>query len=168
MTRDAILAALTAEQALICTLSGEAADEPIHGIVAVGCAIRNRVQRDLGGDNRPDWWGEGYKSVCLKHVMKDGRPIGQFTCWWEANSNTARVYALAESLLEGGPHESQTLLAELQWIAQGLIADRLRDHVRGADHYLTADLFRKSPPPWARGRTPVASMGAHLFFRLAS
>lgn len=163
MTREAIRAALSDVQALVCTLYGEAANEPIQGIVACGCVIRNRVLADLGHDGRPDWWGESFRDVCLKSW--------QFSCWWEKNSNTDRVYALAEALLAKQPYGDQSLIAELQWIAEGLIGDQLRDITRGADHYVTTSLYRMAAPKWAlyadgRKRAPIVTIGAHSFFRL--
>jgi N-acetylmuramoyl-L-alanine amidase len=164
MTREQIRAALTDDQALVCTLFGEAANEPIHGQIAVGCVIRNRVLADLGSDQKPDWWGETFKGVCLKSW--------QFSCWWEKNGNSERVYALAEALINKQPYGDRSLIAELQWISAGLIGDQLRDITRGADHYITASLYRIAPPKWARlsngeRRTPVCSVASHIFFRLS-
>ena len=163
MTRESIRAALTDDQALVCTLFGEAAAEPIQGIIACGCVVRNRVLADLGGDGKPDWWGETFKGVCLKSW--------QFSCWWEKNANSERVYALAQALISKQPYGDRSLIGELQWISAGLIGDQLRDITRGSDHYLTASLFRAAPPSWAKlsngtMRTPTIAVGAHLFFRL--
>lgn len=157
MTREQIRAAVTDPIALVCTLYGEAANQPIQGIVGVGCAIRNRVLADLGGDGQPDWWGEGFAGVCLKSA--------QFSCWWEQHPNTDRVYQLAEALIARQPVGEGNLLAELRWIAAGLIENQIRDHVRGATHYVTSALYTKQPPAWTRGRAVVATMGAHVFFR---
>lgn len=157
MTRDQIRAALTDPTALVCTLYGEARNEPIGAQIAVGCAIRNRVQADLGGDGKPDWWGETFKGVCLAKW--------QFSCWWETNANSDRVYALAEALIQKQPVGDASLIAELQWIAHGLIENQLRDHVNGADHYLTTALLRTRPPTWVGAMRPVAVVGAHSFFR---
>jgi hypothetical protein len=164
MTREEIRAALTDDQALVCTLFGEAAGEAIHGQIAVGCVIRNRVLADLGGDGKPDWWGETFKGVCLKSW--------QFSCWWETNANSERVYQLADALIRKQPYGDRTLVAELQWISAGLIGDQLRDITRGSDHYMTAALYRTAPPKWARLangtlRAPTCSVASHVFFRLA-
>lgn len=151
----------TDQIALICTLFGETANEPIQGIIGVACVIRNRVKIDLNRDDKPDWWGESYKGVCLK---KD-----QFTCWWQSNENTARVYALAEVLITNQTVTLHSgLVAELQYIAEGIILDKFRDHTHGADHYLTTDLLEANPPDWARTGKRVAVLGAHTFFRLSA
>ena len=55
------------------TIWGEARGEGFAGQVAVGWAIRNRVEADLGNDGKPDWWGEGYVGVC--------KAPWQFSCW---------------------------------------------------------------------------------------
>lgn len=161
--RDVIRATLSDEQALVCTLYGEAAGEAIHGQIAVGCCIRNRVLADLGGDGKPDWWGESFTGVCLKSW--------QFSCWWEKTANSERVYALAQALIARQPYGERSLVAELQWIAAGIIGDQLRDITRGADHYMTAALYRAAPPAWAKlangqKRTPICSVASHVFFRL--
>lgn len=153
MTREQIRAALTDQQALICTLFGEAAGEPIEGQVAVACVIRNRA-------THPRWWGSGIKGVCLAP--------SQFSCWWERTQNTDRVYALADALIRRqGATSSRTVVSQLHWVAAGVLDDLLVDNTRSADHYLTDRLFRSAKcPPWARGKTPVARIGAHVFFRL--
>src|SRR5690606_25968870 len=91
MTREAIKAELTDRQVLTCTLVGEVLNEPLDGVMAVAGTIRNRVLADIHSDHKPDWWGEGYKGVCLK--------AWQFSCWHERNTNTDRVFEVAESLI---------------------------------------------------------------------
>jgi hypothetical protein len=156
MDRATLRGLLTDRHALTCTLYGEAAGEPVHSQIAVGCVIRNRVHMDVGKDGKPDWWGEGYVGVCLAKM--------QFSCWWEDTPNSARLYALAEALIKRTPIGEQSLVTELQWVAEGLIGEQLRDVTRGATHYLTAALYKAAPPNWAKGRPIVASVGAHLFF----
>ncbi len=153
MTREQLRAALTERDALTCTLLGEAGGEPIDGQIAVGCVIRNRA-----ASTTVHWWGKGIKGVCLAPA--------QFSCWWERAQNTDRVYATAEALL--ARHPVGPLVAELQWIAEGIIGGVIRDHVAAADHYMTTELFRRHPPVWAQpGRVaPVAIVGHHTFFRL--
>jgi hypothetical protein len=50
------------------------------------------------------------------------------------------------------------------------MSGHLLDRVRGADHYLTTDLFEKIQMRhgrhWAKGQTPVARVGDHTFLRL--
>lgn len=152
--RSAIRAGLSDVNALTCTLYGEAAGEPLIGQIGVACVIRNRVLADIGQDGKPDWWGEGYRGVCLAPA--------QFSCWWEQNANTDRVYTLAKQLIVS----ASGILPELQWVAHGVVEGQIQDHTNGADHYVAATLFRYRPPTWAKGKTPVASLGNHVFFRL--
>ncbi len=153
MRREDIRAALDDRTALICTLLGECASEPIDGQVAVASVIRNRA-------THPRWWGRGVAEVCLREH--------QFSCWWERNANTDRVYALAEALLRGtAATGSRSLVGQLQWIAVGVIDDILPDASNGADHYLTGALLRSPQcPAWATGKPLTAEIGGHVFMRL--
>lgn len=153
MTRDQLRASLTDRIALIATLLGECANEPVEGQIAVASVIRNRA-------TNPRWWGRGWKGVCLAK--------SQFSCWWETNQNSTRVYALAEALLTGqaatGP---QSVVSQLSWVASGVMEDVLIDNARGADHYLTSRLLASgNAPGWATSARPVVRVGGHSFFRL--
>lgn len=153
MTRQELRAVISPQTALICTLLGEAASEPIEGQIAVACVVRTRA-------THPRWWGRSIKEVCVAPA--------QFSCWFENNANTARVYGLAEALhLRQDATGARSLIGQLQWIAAGVIDDLLLDNTGGADHYLTRALYQSAAcPSWARGRTPVATIGAHVFLRL--
>jgi hypothetical protein len=157
---EATRSALTDQQALICTLYGEAAGETMSSRVAVACAIRNRVLADLGNDGKPDWWGEGYRGVCLKKW--------QFSCWWETSPNTKRLYAFAQHVLSGTPppfQRDQILQAELAAIADGIMSGRMEDVTHGATHYLTIKLLQAKPPAWTSKMQRVATIGAHAYFK---
>lgn len=154
MTREEIRGRVTDEQALTATVYGEAAGEPVEGIIAVACVIRNRATAKPA-----HWWGRGYRGVCLAP--------SQFSCWWEDNANATRVYALAEQLILAGPQGERSVVSEIRWIAAGVIAEQLRDVTRNSDHYLTARLFGGPDcPKWAAGRVPTTRIGGHAFFRL--
>lgn len=149
--RQEIRAALSDREALICTLLGEAAGEPVEGQIAVASVIRNRA-------THPRWWGNGYAAVCLKDH--------QFSCWWEDNANTGRVYGLALQLLEGQPIGNAGVVPQLAWIAEGIIGQQLLDRSHGADHYVTATLYGSmKAPAWARA-PHIAKVGGHVFFNL--
>ncbi len=152
MTREEIRAAMTDETALVATLFGEAAGEPIDGLIAVASVIRNRALS-------PRWWGTGYRGVCLAK--------SQFSCWWETNANSERVYAVADALIAGGPSDERSTLSEIRWVAAGVMGEQLKDLSMRSDHYLTQSLFRSTASPaWAKGRIPVTRVGSHAFFRL--
>lgn len=153
MTRQNLRAVVTDQTALICTLLGECANEPLEGQVAVASVIRTRVKH-------PRWWGTGWRGVCLKQ--------GQFSCWWEKNDNTKRVYELAEAMRARtdatGP---LSIVGQLHWIASGVMDDMLLDNTGTSDHYLAAWLYQSDQcPSWARRKRPVARIGNHVFLRL--
>jgi spore germination cell wall hydrolase CwlJ-like protein len=153
VTREQLRSVLSDQTALIATLLGEAANEPVEGQIAVACVVRNRARH-------PRWWGRSIRGVCVAK--------SQFSCWFENNTNTERVYALADAL-----HRRQdatgplSVVGQLHWIAAGVIDDMLLDNTGGADHYLTRALYQSAAcPTWAKGRAPVATHGAHVFLRL--
>lgn len=133
------------------TLAGEAAGEPMNARVAVACAIRNRVLR-------PGWWGRDYASVCLK--------AWQFSCWFEKNANSARLYTLAESVLTGAIAPADAaMLDPLSAIVDGVMSGVIPDSVSGATHYVTKALLAVAPPVWSINRTPCIVVGHHAFFK---
>jgi N-acetylmuramoyl-L-alanine amidase len=153
--------ALSDVQVLACTLYGEARSETPEGILAVACVIRNRVNLDLKGDKKPDWWGEGYTGVCLKPM--------QFSCWspkgGEGNYN--KLAALVAGLKSGPVADPRYL--ECAWIATGVIKGWVRDVTFGADHYYAPKAMQ--PPSWAKGFVPLNNIHPfgrtnHLFYRL--
>lgn len=147
-----LLAALTERQVVALTVYGEARGERVEGKVAVACVIRNRVN-----ENR---FGVGFKAVCLAPW--------QFSCWkreggaanHDAIMTTARLMAAGKAAgAQLGPR-----LRECDWIAEGIIGDRLQDITRKATHYITRQLWETKPPKWAMDQTPCIGIGAHVFF----
>ena len=126
-----------AERTVAATVWGEARGEPRAGQVAVAWVIKNRVAR-------PAWWGRDWAGVCTAPQ--------QFTCWWDDQAERVRsVDARSvgyEACLE---------------VARQVMAGTVADPTHGADHYY-ADTI--PTPKWARGRTPTARIGRHVFFRL--
>lgn len=141
---------------LACTLYGEARSESTESILAVACVVRNRVKADLGNDGKPDWWGEGYRGVCLKPW--------QFSCWHPEGGagNYARMVKLVADLKVGPVTEPR--YTECAWIATGVINDWVRDVSMGADHYHQVSLTPR--PSWAQAKTPIKQVGSHLLYRL--
>lgn len=151
MTETEIKAALSDFDALWLTLFGEARSEPVEGQIAVACVIRNRVK----GARR---FGQSYRSVCLKPL--------QFSCWNEgADANHTRLMLLATEVV-GKFWAATPRMQQLMFLAEGIIGGQLEDRVKGADHYLTTDLYVTKPPKWTKGQQPVAHVGAHTFFAL--
>lgn len=158
MTDAAAIALLSTDQVLAITLYGEARGEQVEGRIAIASVIRNRVNTDLGGDQKPDWWGEDYKGVCLAPW--------QFSCWTPkgGEQNYAEIMSVVRAAVNGaaiGP-----IMRECAWIAFGIIGGDIRDRVKGATHYYNpaAMVPKNRVPDWAKGKTPVALVGSHLFF----
>lgn len=151
MTRAEVLHLLLplADDAILgLTLYGEARGEPIEGIIAAGCCVRNRVH-----DTRARW-GTSYRAVCLQPA--------QFSAWWEAGSNQQTLLDAAHLLIAGDPPPA--LLEQCAWVALGVSRGALVDIVKGANHYHVATLNPR--PSWAAGHTPVVQKGHHVFYRL--
>lgn len=151
----ALVEKATEPQRVTIVLYGEGRSEPLNGLVAVGCAIRNRVKTDLGNDGKPDWWGEGYSEVVLKKQ--------QFSCLFPAGGekNYKRVLQFAERLVSGqaitDPKERQCI-----WVAHGVIGDYVLDITKNSTHYHVATQAPR--PKWARGLSPVIQCGGHSYY----
>lgn len=161
MTDDQTKAALSDFEAFYLTLWAEARGEPIEGIVSVACVIRNRVLADLGHDNKPDWWGEGYRGVCLKPF--------QFSCWNDGADENHQALIAKARLVIGDYAERTTqpddpLVRQVKAVAECVMNGSFLDRTKGAVQYLTIGLFRINPPAWARGRKDGIPIGSQIFF----
>lgn len=163
MTLLEIKAALSDFDAFWLTLWAETRGEPIEGQIGVACVIRNRVAFDIGQDGKPDWWGEGYRGVCLAPA--------QFSCWNEGTeANHLAVVKLARLVL--GDYVDRSLLPndpivrQLKAVVECVMNGAFQDRVKGATHYLTTALY-SSPkrPRWAMG--PPLMLGSHVFVKAA-
>lgn len=129
------------------TLWGEARGEGLHGMIAVGWTIRNRVETDLNKDGKPDWWGEGYTGVC--------RAPYQFSCW---NKNDPNYPSLIGQKLIPANEFSLAIQA-----AQSVISGRTPDPTGGATHYYATSM--KTPPAWTAKGTRTQKIGNHIFYK---
>jgi len=134
-------------EAVSRTIFGEARGEPWLGKIAVAWCIRNRVEADLGNDGKPDWWGEGYEAVCKKRW--------QFTCWEESDPNS--------KFIASATPDTNDMLRDCIAAAALVMTGAVEDPTNGADHYFNP---AAANPDWAKGRTPVARIGRHVFYRL--
>lgn len=135
--------ALSEVDVVALTLWGEARGESLDGKAAVAWVIRNRAVRRE----------QTYKAVCLARA--------QFSCWWPSGgrANYQALSTLAAQIRE----RTDPLLEECRWVAEGVMRGVLWDRTRGADHYMTTELYHESPPAWAR-EMPVSSVvGNHTF-----
>jgi len=146
---------LTDPQIVALVLYGESRSEPVQGIVAVGNVIRNRVQADLGNDKKPDWWGEGYRGVCLK--------AWQFSCLHEKGGagNYKRVLEFAQKLASKTPITNERE-RQCVWVAHGITGDYALDNVKRSTHYHTAAITPR--PAWALNHVPAVQIGGHVFY----
>ena len=155
MTDADILAALTNETALACTMLGEARGDAAQGHssveerIAVACVIRNRTRT-------PKRWGDSLKAVCLAPK--------QFSCWNAGDPNRPRLLAIAYRLVTQQPSMDR-LVDETLYLAAGIASGILLDQTLGADHYVTEALY-KSPkrPSWVNALAFTRQIGAHVFF----
>jgi len=125
------------------TIFGEARGEPIKGMEAVANVVVNRARiSEIKGRY---WWGNGIIGVCQKPY--------QFSCWNRSDPSYQRLINVTES----NKHFATSLR-----IARRAVIGALPDHTSGATHY-HADYVS---PYWAKGETPVVTIGAHLFYKL--
>lgn len=132
------------------TLWAEARGETLEGQRAVLYVIINRLKA-------PGWWsrqnGDGIPDDTLAAVCHDRY---QFSCWNPSDRQSVRL------------HNPKTLkLIKVQRIRQWVVQELLQpgiDPTNGADHYCTRAAAKVTR--WAKGRTPVAVIGNHQFYRI--
>lgn len=146
------IATLPDEKIVALTLWGEIRGGSSAQKLNVANVIRNRVRATLRreGDNRPDWWGEGWRGVCLARA--------QFSCWFDAQRE--RMLTLPET-----DRQYQACLG----IARRVMAGRDPDPTNGATHYHTIarpEGVTTWPPAWGDVlRNETIRDGAHVFYR---
>lgn len=129
---------------------------PIANMVAVMCSVVNRQKAD------PARFGATVTEVCLKHA--------QYSCWTEGsgpNHDWLMGQVAALKLPAGSPGSlAAGVVTGCIGIAQRIIDGTHTDLVNGATHYYApvSMVPPGSVPPWAVGKSPVATVGDHLFF----
>jgi spore germination cell wall hydrolase CwlJ-like protein len=154
---EALRATVDDFQALALTLMFEGGGEPIEGRIAIGSVIRNRV-------GHPKRFQPTFRGVCTAR--------SQFSCWWSwgGAANFGRLVDVTDKLLRGETLPFSALetsvFQECCYVAEGIIGGQIRDRVRFATHYYNpaAMVPKGKVPEWAKGLSPVAKVGAHLFF----
>jgi hypothetical protein len=160
MTMD--LTQLTDAQVLGLTGAGEARARfvpghgwqpaPIEDMVACMCTAINRVAAD------PHRFGATVSDACFEHA--------QYSCWnAKSGSNHDWLLSQATAILTGrsiAPIVQQCISA-----ATRLLEAIIPDAVAGATHYYSPVSMVPTGrvPLWARGKTPVATVGDHIFFK---
>lgn len=132
------------------TLFGEARGEGWQGLVAVAWVIRNRAELSAAQEKRTGkalWWGG---PDLLSVVRKDW----QFSCWNADDPNCEKLRQL---------DELDPTFAQCRRVVEAVLTGMEPDPTNGATHYF-APRAVKSPPLWAKGKTPVAVVGRHEFY----
>jgi len=134
-----IFQALNETELLGILIIGEAEGEPIEGWIAVGSVVRNRVFYRK-------WDGETYHQVILMPK--------QFSCFDDVNVN--RMLKILDK-----PAESGIWWRQAKWVAQGIIAQNIRDNTSEALNYHS---FMVSPP-WDKKMVKTIQIGNHIFYK---
>lgn len=117
------------------TIYGEARGESTEGKIAVGHVILNRYQSQK--------WFAG------KTIAETCQKAWQFSCWNKSDPNCEKITNATEAVLK--PYWN---------IAERLINGEYKDNTNRATHYHTKNI----KPAWARGKTPSAIIGNHIFY----
>ena len=125
------------------TLWGEARNQGNEGMEAVANVVLNRVR--YAQEKNGFWWGDDIIQVCQKAY--------QFSCWNSSDPNSRKARAVDTRDLY--------FVTALR-IARRAVIDALSDNTNGATHYHTTAI----KPYWAKGVTPCARIGDHVFYRM--
>ena len=130
---------LSALDIVAATIWGEARNQGLQGMRAVACVIANRSRQTYRGK-------QDAAAVCLDPW--------QFSCWNAADPNLPKLQRIAADP-DGAYLAAVELAREVLPLGISDITDRAR-------HYYAVTL--KTPPYWARGKSPCKVIGDHLFF----
>lgn len=123
------------------TLFGEARGEGKEGMQAIANVVVNRVNSGV------TWWGDDIYSVCRKPW--------QFSCWNTSDPNRVLVLNV---------NTSNTVFQQCVDLATKAFEDLLDDITNGATSYYST--YMDAPPHWAIGKSPCATIGHALFFKI--
>jgi hypothetical protein len=126
------------------TIYGEARGESFEGKVAVAWVVVNRLNADSARLDR--LYGNDIGDICTKPL--------QFSCWHWKDPNY--------KLLQAAKLDTDPAFRACLGAACSVLAEAVPDPTSGATHYYAASL--KTPPAWAKGKEPCATIGKHLFF----
>ncbi len=119
------------------TVYGEARGESDQGRAAVAHVVLNRFRSDK-------WFSAGtIEAVCRKPF--------QFSCWNKVDPNRCQI--------ENANLDDSTFLRCFD-VAVGALSGRLPDPTAGSTHYHAA----RAQPKWAARKSPVGTVGRHVFY----
>jgi spore germination cell wall hydrolase CwlJ-like protein len=119
------------------TVYGEARGESEEGQAAVAWVIRNRAAAGR------DYMGKTIKEVCLKPQ--------QFSCWDSQDPNRNVLLTL---------DTNDSLYKKIRKVVEQVLNGTRPDNTYGSLHY-HANYIK---PSWTNGKTPVVTIGNHLFY----
>lgn len=126
------------------TIWGEARGEPLRGQEAIAHVVLNR--RTVAQQYGRFWWGDDVIEICQKPY--------QFSCWLDDDPNLAKLLMV---------NADNPIFATALRIARRAVNGALgADFTEGATHYHA----RHITPHWTKGRTPLAEIGNHIFYRI--
>lgn len=124
------------------TVWAECRGQPWEGQLAVAYVIRNRFEQ-------PSWWGTGLAGVCLKPW--------QFSCWNKSVEHGSQL-----DRLNNPATKKLKSYADAMAAVDVALAGLEPDPTNGAAYYCTPAVVNQTK--WARGKTPSAVIGGHVFF----
>ncbi|WP_147385496.1 cell wall hydrolase [Oleomonas cavernae] len=130
------------------TIFGEARGETMQGQIAVANVILNRVRIaqayfTKNGKSHPLYGSGTIGSACKARL--------QFSCW---NQGDPTYRAVVAANLDDARLQRATCAALM------VLHGQAADNTSGSTHYHTPAVS----PPWSRGKTPLCTIGGHLFF----
>lgn len=124
---------------------------PLDRMIAVMCIPLNRVAAS------PKRFGATVSAACLASA--------QFSCWNEGSGANHDWLAGQVAKMKAGEAVAD-VVTDCLMASTALLEKILPDVVHGATHYYAPMSMVPTGrvPPWAVGKTPVATSGGHLFF----
>ena len=119
------------------TVYGEARGESQDGQAAAVWVIRNRAAKGVA------YMGRSIKEVCLKPK--------QFSCWDANDVNRQRLVNL---------DTTSDVYQKIRRVVQEVMDGTRKDNTQGSTHYHTKSV----KPGWTTGKSPVVTIGNHLFY----
>jgi spore germination cell wall hydrolase CwlJ-like protein len=132
------------------TVWAEARGESPEGQRGVAWVIRTRYQN-------PGWWSHAGAGITPNTISAVCLSPRQFSCWNKDDPNRAKLLDLATRRRADFQDIKQLCIEVLAQSPE-------EDPTNGADHYCTKAILPKVR--WARGKTPVATIDSHVFFKL--
>jgi len=141
------------------TIYGEARNQPLKGMVAVGFVVKNRVLKARKGIHKALYGKGSYEEACLAKW--------QFSCW---NLNDPNRNIIQNLTLESA--SKNKVFANCLSIAKDIVNEGSEyiNPIGQSTHYYADYLDKKDKygriktPAWAKGLKPFVTIGNHIFF----